>query len=58
MIVEVPALDFEALSTRPAGERSADIRGRVNAARARQTARQGCPSAGWTAGAPALERLG
>ena len=45
MIVEVPALDFEALSTRPAGERSADIRGRVNAARARQTARQGCPSA-------------
>ncbi len=36
IIVEVPALDFDELKSRPAGEKSADIRERVNKAREKQ----------------------
>ena len=39
LIVEVPALEFDELKARPGGERSADIKRRVNAARAVQRAR-------------------
>ena len=39
LIVEVPALDFDELKMRPNGESSAEIRRRVNAARAVQRAR-------------------
>jgi len=39
LYVEVPALEFEELQRRSAAESSADIRARVNAARARQRAR-------------------
>ena len=41
LYVEVPPLAFEELSTRPAGESSAEIKKRVDAARAVQTARFG-----------------
>lgn len=41
LYVEVPALEYEELSGRPEGESSADIKKRVDAARARQTARFG-----------------
>lgn len=37
--IEVPAMDFDALETAPKGERSADIKARVNAARAVQNRR-------------------
>ena len=39
LIVEVPALEFDELKSRPSGERSADIKARVDAARAVQRAR-------------------
>ena len=39
LIVEVPALDYEELKRRAPAESSADVRARVNAARARQRAR-------------------
>ena len=39
LIVEVPALEFDELKARPGGERSADIKRRVDAARAVQRAR-------------------
>ena len=39
IIVEVPALDFDELRARPAGEKSADIKARVDAARAVQSRR-------------------
>ena len=39
IIVEVPSLDFDELKAKPAGESSAAIRARVNAARQRQHAR-------------------
>ncbi len=41
LYVEVPPLDYDDLSQKPAGESSADIKGRVDAARAIQTARFG-----------------
>ena len=41
LFVEVPPLEFGELSSRPAGESSAEIKRRVDAARARQTARFG-----------------
>ena len=41
IIVEVPALDFEALRSRPTGESSAEVKKRVNAARAIQADRGG-----------------
>lgn len=41
LFVEVPALEYEELAVRPSSESSAEIRSRVNAARARQTARFG-----------------
>ena len=41
LYVEVPPLEFGELSARPAGESSAEIKKRVNAARAVQTARFG-----------------
>ena len=41
LYVEVPPLEFSELSSRPAGERSADIRKRVDAARQVQAARFG-----------------
>ena len=41
LYVEVPPLAFDELSARPAGESSAEIKKRVNAARAVQTARFG-----------------
>jgi magnesium chelatase family protein len=44
LIVEVPALDFDALSRRPDAEPSAAIKARVNAARAVQHKRFGDPS--------------
>jgi magnesium chelatase family protein len=43
--VEVPALRFEELSGREAGEPSAAVRGRVTLARARQVSRWGKPAA-------------
>jgi magnesium chelatase family protein len=39
MIVEVPAVEFESLSSRAAGEPSKDIKARVDGARARQQER-------------------
>ena len=39
IIVEVPALDFDELRSRPGGEKSADIKKRVDAARALQRSR-------------------
>ena len=47
LIVEVPALEFDELKERPSGEKSADIKRRVDAARAVQRARyaaSGTPS--------------
>ena len=41
LYVEVPPLEFEELSQRPLAEPSSAIKARVNAARARQTARFG-----------------
>ncbi|MBE7016956.1 MAG: ATP-binding protein [Ruminococcaceae bacterium] len=41
IIVEVPALDFDSLRSRPKGETSAEIKARVNAARAIQSRRFG-----------------
>jgi magnesium chelatase family protein len=41
LFVEVPALEYEELAARPRAETSADIRARVNAARALQSARFG-----------------
>ena len=41
IIVEVPALDFDALRSRPSGESSAKVKERVNAARALQQSRGG-----------------
>ena len=41
LFVEVEALEFDTISQRQTGENSADIRARVNAARALQTARYG-----------------
>lgn len=41
LYVEVPALEFSELSGRPSGETSAEIKRRVDAARARQSARFG-----------------
>ncbi len=41
IIVEVPALDFDSLRARPSGESSAEIKKRVNAARAIQSKRFG-----------------
>ncbi len=41
IIVEVPALDFDSLRSRPSGESSAEVKARVNAARAIQSARGG-----------------
>ncbi|MCK2096192.1 YifB family Mg chelatase-like AAA ATPase [Thauera aromatica] len=45
LTVEVPAIETEALLGRPAGESSAVVRARVEAARERQLARQGGPNA-------------
>ena len=45
LVVEVPALAPEALMRSPAGEASAVVRARVEAARAVQLARQGCANA-------------
>jgi len=39
LIVEVPALEFDELKSKPSGERSAEIKRRVDAARAVQRAR-------------------
>ena len=39
MIVEVPAVEFEALSSRAPGESSGEIKVRVDAARGRQQVR-------------------
>ena len=39
IIIEVPALEFDELKAKPAGESSADIKARVNAARALQQSR-------------------
>ena len=46
LLVDVPPPDFATLSDKPAGESSAEIRGRVNAARSLQSrrfGRQGVP---------------
>ncbi|APR04233.1 YifB family Mg chelatase-like AAA ATPase [Thauera chlorobenzoica] len=45
LTVEVPSIETEALLGSPAGESSAVVRARVEAARARQLARQGGPNA-------------
>jgi magnesium chelatase family protein len=50
LVVEVPAIAPEALMRSPAGEASAVVRERVQAARAVQIARQGCANADLAAG--------
>lgn len=45
LLVEVPAVDGDALAARPDGESSATVRSRVEAALSRQHARQGKPNA-------------
>lgn len=50
LVVEVPAIAPDALVRSPAGESSAVVRGRVDAARIAQLARQGCANAGLPAG--------
>lgn len=52
MIVEVPAVEFEALSGKSAGESSAEIKKRVDAARAMQTARFSGTGVSCNAGMP------
>lgn len=56
LAVDVPPLDVEAMTSAAPGEPSARVRDRVEAARARQLARQGTPNA-WLTG-PDLRRLG
>ncbi|RIX48393.1 MAG: ATP-dependent protease [Rhodocyclales bacterium GT-UBC] len=50
LLIEVPALPAEALSGKANGERSADVRQRVEPALARQQTRQGKPNARLSAG--------
>ena len=45
LLVEVPAVDGDALAARPDGESSARVRSRVEVALSRQHARQGKPNA-------------
>jgi magnesium chelatase family protein len=52
MIVEVPAVEFEALSARAAGESSGDIKRRVDGARARQQKRFAGTKVSCNAGMP------
>ena len=49
IIVEVPALDFDELRARPSGEKSADIKKRVDAARAIQARRYATGTTGCNA---------
>jgi magnesium chelatase family protein len=56
LAVDVPPVDVSALASAGRGESSAVVRGRVEAARARQLDRQGVPNA-WLAG-PELRTIG